>query len=304
MRSTSQLFIFLLILLSLQISGCQKEPLLDQQSEVGEAVLRDGTAVGSGQPVTIEEAAAWFDNMADPTDFTVENFKLLSLDPAWLQSYSTNVGEVEGLLVPVLNDLDSIFPNSFYNLFFFRDSSAIICRMIVFKSYNDISNAVNIDMSTFKGMVFQISPDNHVAGFGLISAGKFIPLIIQDSIVSSVYVSATYRDCPVCDWFVDLFNNCFDFNAFNWHGFWADVDKWFLTTDFFEWADGSGNNGWGSGGFSGWNFMSSGYWNTSGSNWFGLIGRSEVLEGFQVDQGLLQTLTLFLMFLHFSVIKF
>lgn len=34
------------------------------------------------------------------------------------------------------------------------------------------------------------------------------------------------------------------------------------------------------------------------------IGRLEVLEEFQVDQGLLQTLILLLMFLHFSVMQF
>lgn len=227
MRISHQIFFLVLVFFSLLNAGCKKDPLNDLELGSGQAVLRDGTGIGSGQPITIEEAATWFSNMADPTDFTVENFKLLSLDPAWLQSYITNVGEIEGLLVPVFNDLDSIFPNSFYNLFFFRDSSTIVCRMFVFKSYNDISNAANVDMSTFKGMVFQISPDNHVGGFGLISAGKFVPLIVQDSIVLNGLVSATYRDCPFCDWIVNQFKNCFDFGDFNWNKFWNDVDVFF-----------------------------------------------------------------------------
>lgn len=270
MQSTSQLFIFLLILLSIQISGCQKEPLLNQQKEIGGAVLRDGTGI----PLTIEEAENYFNSYDCTHEFSADSFHIQSLNPIWVFALPIQVNGQELHVVPVLNDLDSIFPNSDYNLLFYRDTLGAIHFNLLVSTSTTGTLASNVDEMT--GFWLQISEENELVSGYAIHEGYAIPFGVE---ILSQYQYPEQSElrgggpkgCPG-------FGGGFDWDLFwiklhdGWDSFWKDIWEYFKD----NWT-GGGSSGGGSsitfmdpnqssnsGIFWSWSGAGTGAWTSSG----------------------------------------
>lgn len=243
MRISNQILFIVLVFFLLLNAGCKKDPLNDLELGSNQAVLRDGTGI----PLTIEEAETYFNSYDCTHLFSLDSFHIQSLDPIWAFSLPIQVNGQELHVVPVSNDLDSIFPNSDYNLLFYRDTLGAIHFNLFISTSTTGTMASSVDEMT--GFWLQIAESNELVSGYAIHEGHAIPFGVD---ILSQFQNLSHSELrsggPICPGFGG--------GGFDWDLFWIKLNSgWGSFWDnFLDYFEGNWSGGGSSGGSSGITF--------------------------------------------------
>lgn len=227
---------------------------------------------GTGIPLTIEEAEAYFNSIDCAHEFSADSFHIQSLDPIWAFALPIQVNGQAFHVVPVSNDLDSLFPNSDYNLLFFRDTSGSVHFNLFISTSTTGTLAASVDDMT--GFWLQISEENKPVSGYAIQEGYAIPFGVE---FLTQFQNPTHSELrgggPKCPGF----GGGFDWDLFwiklnsGWNSFWENIWEYFED----NWGGGSSSGGSSitfmdpnqssnSGIFWSWSGAGTGAWTSSG----------------------------------------